>query len=170
MGGCKLPPYRKANASRRRAQLGKEGKWYDKGLEIKSYEIARSESDKTKRNWFIYELSNDVYNAASIFLSGLGPSRPVLPKRVLKKFSVDVAGETVRQIREQKGEGKKELIFSTSMFEQLLKGRVKPKLIRELVNITLDVIQETMENCLHCSTGCLVDLDGKCTMFDEGPY
>lgn len=61
-------------------------KWYDRYYKIKSYEICKSEADKTKGNWFIYELSNGFYDSMEQLCEERRSSRLILKNVSLKNF------------------------------------------------------------------------------------
>lgn len=141
---------------------------FDKYMEIKSNDFYKSESDKTKANWFNYEFANKVYDA---ILETLKEQNVLIPVHhsELKELSVSIAKIAINLLRFRKKTGGPITILS-----EVIKSPILDSLNAELVEHIGEVVNKCLgsqlEVCEICSTRCIYDLDGICYMFDEGPY
>jgi len=146
--------------------------WFDKNMKIKSTEIGTSESDKTMGNWFIYEFSNSIYDSLSEFFEFEEDTLDFsfLSDKEMKSFSISVANKTVDMIRQWKNGRTNEFQISPDLLKSILDKEVK----RDLIDIFVDIITDNLNNqlniCQGCPTQCIHDLDGRCYLFDSGPY
>ena len=159
---------------------------FDKNMKIKCSEICLNDAEKTKGNWFIYEFSNSVYDALSEWIEDEDEDdydyedyeeeedetliSSILSEKELKLFSVSVADRTLGIIRQWK-EGKDiELRISSDLVKDLLNKERSTKAIDRLATFVTNNLQHLLEICQGCPAQCIHDLDGKCHMFDSGPY
>jgi len=132
---------------------------------VKPNEFVCRESEKTKLNWFCYEISMAFYDEINKQLG-----------RSLKKYRIsdkDIADFSVYLSKSMKGIILKKLsgeidnvYFSYERVESYF-----PKLNFRLVNKLLDVISkawyEQLDFCVVCPTRCITEKDEYCTMFDN---
>lgn len=134
---------------------------------IKPTSFYSSENEKTKLNWFCYELSLSIFDEI----------RGNLGKR-LKKFEIDDAAiaelsiylsKKIRNIILQKLSGKiKKIYFSHEMIE-LYFPDLSDRLAGKMLDIVTKAYDELLSVCEICPTRCISEKDAYCTMFDEGP-
>jgi len=135
---------------------------------IKPTSFYSDESEKTKLNWFCYELSMSI-NAEIKENLGKRLKEYKIDDETLAEFSIN-ASKKVKDIVLQKLSGRIEKVyFSHEMVESYF-----PNLSDGLVNKMLDSISKAWDDllsvCEICPTRCISEKDAYCTMFDEGPY
>lgn len=151
-------------------------KSFDKNMKIKSSDICLNEAEKTKGNWFIYEFSNSLYDALSEYIEDEDEDydeiliSSVLSEKILKLFSVSVAKKTLDILRHWKDEKDKELKISSDLVKGLLNKEGSTEVINRLTKFITNNLQHLLEICQGCPAQCIHDLNGKCYMFDSGPY
>jgi len=135
---------------------------------IKPTAFVRRECEKTKLNWFCYEVSMTFYEEIN---EDLG--------KLLKKFRIkdkDIANFSIYLSKRTKGiilkklSGKIDKVcFSYELVESYF-----PRLSDRLVNKMLDVISKAwikhLDFCVICPTRCITEKDAYCTMFDEEEF
>lgn len=132
---------------------------------IKPTSFYSSESEKTKLNWFCYELSMDIYDNMAEKI-GKRLNRHKINNYALAEFSIYIS-KTMKDIILQKLSGKIDKVyFSYEMIESYF-----PDLNDGIVNKMLDIILETWDKqlsvCEICPTRCISEKDAYCTMFDD---
>lgn len=132
---------------------------------VKPSAFVRREGEKTKINWFCYEISMAFYDEIN---KNLG--------KVLKKYRIsdkDIANFSIYLSKRMK-----EIIFkklsgeiNQVYFSYEMVKSYYPKLNDRLVNKLLDVIAKAwytqLDFCAVCPTRCITEKDEYCTMFDE---
>ena len=155
-------------------------KSFDKNMTIKSSEICLTDAEKTKGNWFVYEFSNSLYDALSEWIEDDYEDydeeddgaliSSILSEEDLKSFSVSVANRTLGIIRQWKEGGDIELKISSDMVKDILNTERSTKAVNRLARFITNNLQHLLEICQGCPAQCIHDLNGKCYMFDSGPY
>lgn len=141
----------------------KEGK---SGLSmIKPTSFYSGESEKTKLNWFCYELSIEIYDNMKRRI-GNRLRRNKISDEALAEFSIDIS-KSMKDIILQKLLGTiKDVYFSHEMIE-----RNFPNLDDRTINRMLDIIAKVWDKllsvCELCPTRCISEKDAYCTMFND---
>ena len=135
---------------------------------IKPTSFYSAEHEKTKLNWFCYEVALSFELEIQHKL-GEKLKRYRIYEEQIADFSIYFAKQMKRIIL-QKLSGEIETVyFSYDMVEAYF-----PKLSDRMVNKMLDAIakawDEQLSVCERCPTRCVSEKDVYCTMFDEGPY
>ena len=142
----------------------------DPHLQILSSEFQMDESDKNKLNWFAYEYANAIYDWLSDFIDSLAAERVPISKQNLKEFSISITKRIVPMIaRNDNGQINFPNISPELLLDTLPK-RVPAHIIEEFTNILKSTLETQLDICQSCPTQCISDLNGKCSMFDMGPY
>jgi uncharacterized Fe-S radical SAM superfamily protein PflX len=135
---------------------------------IKPTSFYSAEFEKTKLNWFCYELSMGIYDE---IMKNLGKrlKKYKIDEKALAEFSI-YTSKKMKGIILQKLSGRIEKVyFSYEMVESYF-----PNLSDKLVNKMLDAISKVWDEqlgfCEICPTRCISEKDAYCTMFDEGPF
>ncbi len=140
----------------------------ESGIEmIKPTLFYSSVSEKTKLNWFCYEISMGFYDKIKEKL-GKKLTKNKIDEEALAEFSIYLS-KKMKDIILQKLSGKIEMVyFSHEMVDSYF-----PTLNDRLVNKILDAISkawdEQLSFCEMCPTRCISEKDAYCTMFDEEP-
>ena len=132
---------------------------------IKPTSFYSSESDKTKLNWFCYELSMSIYDDMRVDI-GKQLKRHKISDEALAEFSIYISKE-MKDIILQKLSGRIEKVyFSYEMVEFYF-----PNLSDKLVNKMLDAISKAWDTllgfCEVCPSRCISEKDAYCTMFND---
>ena len=132
---------------------------------IKPTSFYSSESEKTKLNWFCYELSVSIYDDMKKD-NGKRLKKHKIRDEVLAEFSIYISTK-MKDIILQKLSGRIDNVyFSYEMIESYF-----PNLDDEFINKMLDSISKTWDKqlsfCETCPTRCISERDAYCTMFND---
>jgi hypothetical protein len=132
---------------------------------IKPTSIYSSESEKTKLNWFCYELSVGIYDDMKEDI-GKQLKKHKIGDEVLAVFSIYIS-KNMKEIILQKISGRIEKVyFSYEMIRSYF-----PNLDDKFIDKMLDSISETWDKqlsfCEICPTRCISEKDAYCTMFND---
>ena len=132
---------------------------------IQSTSFYSNEDEKTKFNWFSYELSMAIYDEIKQSAGNL-LKRSRISDKDLASFSIYFS-KKMQNIILQKLAGKIETVyFSDEMVESYF-----PNISNKLENKMLDAISKTWDEqlsfCETCPTRCISEKDAYCTMFDD---
>lgn len=135
---------------------------------IQSTSFYSSQKEKTKLNWFSYELSMAIYDEIKPNLRNILRRSPISDED-LASFSIYFA-KKMQDVILQKLSGKIETVYvSPEMIELYF-----PNLSDKLVNKMLDAISKAWDKllsvCETCPTRCISEKDAYCTMFDDPLY
>jgi len=132
---------------------------------IKPTSFYSSESDKTKLNWFCYELSMGIYDDTREEI-GKRLKKNKISDKALAEFSIYMSKKMKDIILQQLSGKIKNVYFSHEMIESYF-----PKLDDRMINKMLDVIAESWDKqlsfCEVCPTRCISEYNVYCTMFDD---
>ena len=132
---------------------------------IKPTSFYSSESEKTKLNWFCYELSVGIYDDMKEDI-GKQLKKHKIGDEVLAAFSIYIS-KNMKEIILQKISGRIEKVyFSYEMIKSYF-----PNLDDKFIDKMLDSISETWDMqlsfCEICPTRCISEKDAYCTMFND---
>ena len=132
---------------------------------IKPASFYSNESEKTKLNWFCYELSVSIYDDMKKDI-GKWLKKHKICDEVLAEFSIYISTK-MKDIILQKLSGRIDKVyFSYEMIESYF-----PNLDDEFINKMLDSISKTWDKqlsfCEICPTRCISERDAYCTMFND---
>ena len=135
---------------------------------VKPSEFVHRESEKTKLNWFCYEVSMTFCDEINENLGKLLKKYRIRDKDIAN-FSIYLS-KRMKNIILKKLSGRIDKIyFSYEVVESYF-----PKLNDRLVNKLLDVISKAwmkqLDFCVVCPTRCITEKDVYCTMFDEEDF
>jgi len=135
---------------------------------IQSTSFYSSQKEKTKLNWFSYELSMAIYDEIKPNLRNILRRSPISDED-LASFSIYFA-KKMQDVILQKLSGKIETVyFSPEMIDLYF-----PNLGDKLVNKMLDAISKAWDKllgvCETCPTRCISEKDAYSTMFDDPLY
>lgn len=132
---------------------------------VKPSMFVRRESEKTKLNWFCYEMSMAFYGEINEQLGKSLKKYRIMDKDIAN-FSIYLA-KRMKDIVLKKLSGKIDNFY----FSYEMVGSYFPKLNDRLVNKLLEVISKAwykqLDFCVMCPTRCITEKDEYCTMFDE---
>ena len=132
---------------------------------VKPSAFVRRDSDKTKLNWFCYEMSMAFYEEMNENL-GKSLKKYRISDKDIADFSIYLSKRMKDIILEKLSGRIDKVYFSCELVESYF-----PKLNDRLVNKLLDVISKAwykqLDFCVVCPTRCITEKDVYCTMFDE---
>ena len=135
---------------------------------IKPTSFYSNDIEKTKLNWFCYELSMGIYDEIR------GYRRKQLKKykiddMALAEFSIYIS-KTMKGIVLQKLSGEIETVyFSYEMVESYF-SHISDKLVSQMVDAIAKAWDKQLSLCEICPTRCISEKDVYCTMFDDEFY
>ncbi len=135
---------------------------------IKPTSFYSRESEKTKLNWFCYEIALSIELDIKRNL-GKELMKYKIDDKAIAEFSIYYS-KAMKEIILQKLNGKiKTVIHSYEPIESYF-----PKLNDRMVNKMLDVMvkawEEQLDVCINCPTRCLSEKEKYCPMFDNDFY
>ncbi|KAF5433884.1 hypothetical protein C5S39_00690 [Candidatus Methanophagaceae archaeon] len=135
---------------------------------IKPTSFYSSESEKTKLNWFCYELSMGIYDDMRVDI-GKRLKKHKISDEALAEFSIYISKE-MKDIILQKLSSRIEVVhLSYEMIESYF-----PNLNDRMVNKMLDVISKTWDKslsfCEVCPSRCISEKDAYCTLFNDKDF
>ncbi|MFW6122502.1 MAG: hypothetical protein ACOC80_16605 [Petrotogales bacterium] len=135
---------------------------------VKPSAFVRRESEKTKLNWFCYEMSMGFYEDINEKL-GKSLKKYRISDKDIANFSIYLS-KRMKDIILKKLSGEiNKVYFSYEMVESYF-----PEINDRLVNKLLDVISKAwykqLDFCVVCPTRCVTEKDEYCTMFDEEDF
>lgn len=139
---------------------------FDKNFVLKSHRFYSSDEDKTLGNWFVYELSNELYDALAELVSHSGTE----VDEELAVFSIKLARDVLKQVKKFPARKFKYVKISRKIAEEETPGKLSSCNTRDIAKALTSALKEQLEICEMCPTRCVFNPGGKCYMFDEGPY
>ena len=132
---------------------------------IKPASFYSNETEKTKLNWFCYELSVSIYDDMKEDIGKLLKKHKIRDENLVV-FSIYIS-KKMKDIIFQKLSGRIDNVyFSYEMIESYF-----PNLDDEFINKMLDSISKTWDKqlsfCEICPTRCISERDAYCTMFND---
>ena len=132
---------------------------------IRSTSFYSCEGEKTKLNWFCYELSVGIYDKMKEDIEKRLKKHKISDE-ALAGFSIYISKKIQDIILQKLSDRIEQVYFSDEMIESYF-----PNLNDRMVNKILDVILKTWDEqlsfCEVCPTRCISEKDVYCTMFDE---
>jgi len=127
-----------------------------------------AEHEKTKLNWFCYEIA----------LSFEHTIKHKLEKRLRRRriYDEDIAEFSIYFAKEMKGiilqklSGEIENVYFSHDMVEAYFPLLKDKLVNKILDALVEAWDEQLSVCEICPTRCVSEKDVYCTMFDEGPY
>jgi hypothetical protein len=132
---------------------------------IKSTSFYSSKKEKTKFNWFSYELSMAIFDRIKKSSGNLLRSDQIGDKE-LASFSIFFS-KNMQDIILQKLAGKIETVYISPEMIELYFPDISNKLENKMLDAILKAWDEQLSICETCPTRCISEKDVYCTMFDE---
>jgi len=135
---------------------------------IKPTSFYSNDFEKTKLNWFCYELSMGIYDEIRGY-RGKQLKKYKIDDMALAEFSIYISN-IMKGIILQKLSGEIEAVcISYEMVESYF-PRISDKLVNKMVDAIAKVWDEQLGFCEICPTRCISEKDVYCTMFDDELY
>lgn len=124
-----------------------------------------SERDKTKLNWFTYELAMSIYDEAR---KGLGGRlrREGVGGDALAEISVHAAKALADQVRLRLAGGLDTVVISPELVRDR-HGGLSDRTLDGMVDAMMRAWDDVLRVCETCTNSCITEHDRRCWMFDE---
>ena len=136
-------------------------------LMIKPTSFYSRENEKTKLNWFCYELSMNIYDNIKEKL-GNQRKKHIISDEALAQFSINISKKIKGIILEKLSGEIEKVYFSYEMVASYFPN-FGDKLVNKMLNAISQAWDELIRACGVCPTRCISEKDAFCTMFDDGP-
>lgn len=139
-----------------------ESEWDNFSISARNF--YSEEGDNTKENWFLYELSNVIYDGLTneITISGKYTEEELL------ELTLNLSRCGQEAVRNSLRKGKYVRITKKDFQERFAPDLQSPH-EKKMLKVAAKGVNMLVSTCLHCPTRCIYDWDGKCDMFDAGP-
>lgn len=124
-----------------------------------------SANEKTKFNWFSYELSRGVYDKVKHSTGNL-LRRYKIGDEEFASFSIDFS-KKMQNIILQKLAGKIETIYISYEMVEFYFPDISDKLVNKILDAILKAWDEQLSFCETCPVRCISEKEAYCTMFDD---
>jgi hypothetical protein len=132
---------------------------------IKPTSFYSDESEKTKLNWFCYELSIEIYDNMKRYVENR-LKRNKVSDEALVEFSINIS-KSMKDIISQKLLGRiNNVYFSHEMIERNFPN-LDDRLINKMLDINAKAWDELLSVCEACPTRCISEKDAYCAMFND---
>ncbi|MDD1750163.1 MAG: hypothetical protein LUO89_09850 [Methanothrix sp.] len=132
---------------------------------IKPTSFYSNQSEKTKLNWFCYELSMTIYDDMKKHM-GYRLKRHKISDKVLADFSICTSKKLMDVILQQLSGKIKTVCISYELIDSYF-----PNLDNNLINKMLNVLSKSWDEllsfCETCPNRCISEKDAYCTLFDD---
>jgi hypothetical protein len=132
---------------------------------IKPTSFYSNEDEKTKFNWFCYELSMAIYDHMKSDI-GSRLKRQKISDEALAEFSIYYS-KGMKDVILQKLSRKIEAVCISYEPIESYFPNLNDSLINKMTDIVSDAWDEMLSFCEVCPNRCISEKDACCTMFDE---
>ncbi|MEA3458926.1 MAG: hypothetical protein U9R21_09660 [Candidatus Thermoplasmatota archaeon] len=135
---------------------------------IKPSAFVHQESEKTKLNWFCYEMSMTFYEELNENLGKL-LKKYRIHDRDIARFSIYLSKRMKDIILEKLSGRIDKVYFSYEMVESYF-PKINDRLVNKVLNVLSKAWYKQLDFCVVCPTRCVSEKDVYCTMFDEEDF
>ncbi|MFH1126702.1 MAG: hypothetical protein ABIG84_06285 [archaeon] len=132
---------------------------------IKPESFYANESEKTKLNWFCYELSMVIYGTMKQDL-GSQLKKHRIDDRTFADFSVHLSRKMKIEILKKLSGQIKNVCISYEMIESCFPG-IDDRLLDQMLDAVSSAWDRHMDTCVICPTRCISERNIHCTMFND---
>ena len=135
---------------------------------IKPTAFYSEEAEKTKLNWFCYELALSFTLAIKSAVGKRLKRRYGIGEEELADFSIYFA-RRMKEIILQKLSGDIVVVYFSYDLVEAYFPYLSGRMINKVLHALEEAWDEQLSICVVCPTRCVTEKDEYCTMFDEGP-
>ena len=132
---------------------------------IKPTSFYSSEHEKTKLNWFCYELSVGIFDEIKKNF-GKRLKKYKIDDKAIAEFSIYIS-KKMKDIILQKLAGKIDNVYFSYEMVELYFPTLNDRLVNKILDTISKVWDEQLSSCGICPTRCISEKDAYCTMFDD---
>ncbi len=135
---------------------------------IEPYHFFSNQNDKTKFNWFAFELACEIEQAVPYklkrYLSKRGYTKQTFNKSCIELASL-LQGIVLKKLRNEIPD----MQINYSEVEKAF-PKLNDKTINRLLDCTAKAWDSLLGVCVSCPSACITNKDEYCTMFDDASY
>ena len=135
---------------------------------IKPTSFSSGELEKTKLNWFCYELALSFDLAINSKLGEKLGKKYGIDEEEIADFSIYFA-KKMKEISLQKLSGEIVTVYISYEMIEAYFPFLSDKIINKMLEALAEAWDEHLSICETCPNRCVSEKDEYCTMFDEGP-
>jgi len=132
---------------------------------IKPTSFYSSEHEKTKLNWFCYDLSVGIFDEIEINL-GKQLKKYKIDDKAIAEFSISIS-KKMKDIVLQKLAGKIDNVYFSYEMVELYFPTVNDRMVNKILDTISKAWDEQLSFCGICPTRCISEKESYCTMFDD---
>ena len=132
---------------------------------IKPTSFYSSEHEKTKLNWFCFEISVGLFDEIKKD-HGRRLKKKKIDDKAIPEFSIYVS-KKMKDIVLQKLAGKIDTVYISYEMVELYFPTFNERLVNKILDTISKVWDEQLSFCGICPTRCISEKDAYCTMFDD---
>ncbi len=135
---------------------------------IQPYHFFSNRNEKTKFNWFAFELACEIHRAVphktKKYLSRRGYNKQTFNKSCIELAKL-LQGIILKKLRN-------EIPYMQINYEEVEKAfpRLNDRIIDKLLNCTAKAWDNLLGVCVSCPSACISNKDAYCVMFDDKSY
>jgi len=134
---------------------------------IKPTSFYSNDLEKTKLNWFCYELSMGIHDEIKKKI-GKQLKKHKIDDKTSAEFSIYISKKMKNIILRKLSDEIDRVYFSYEMVEPYFPG-INDRLVNKILDAISRAWSELLSVCEICPTRCISEKEAYCTMFDEGP-
>jgi hypothetical protein len=135
---------------------------------IKPTSFYSSEHEKTKLNWFCFEISVGLFDEIKKD-HGRRLKKKKIDDKAIAEFSIYVS-KKMKDIVLQKLAGKIDTVYISYEMVELYFPTFNERLVNKILDTISKVWDEQLSFCGICPTRCISEKDAYCVMFDDEDY
>jgi len=135
---------------------------------IKPTSFYSDEHEKTKLNWFCYQLALSFYLAVTSKLGKKLEKRYRIDEEEIADFSIYFA-KRMKEIILQKLSGEIETVYFSYDLVEAYFPTLSDRMVDKMLDAIAEAWDELLSICESCPNRCVTERDEYCTMFDEDP-
>ena len=132
---------------------------------VKPSAFVRREGEKTKLNWFCYEISMAFYEEMNEQL-GKSLKKYRISDNDIANFSIYLS-KRMKNIILKKLSGEIDRVYFSYELVETYFPTLNDKLVNKLLDVISNAWYKQLDFCVVCPTQCITEKDVYCTMFDE---
>ena len=135
---------------------------------IKPTSFYSSEHEKTKLNWFCFEIAVGLFDKIKKD-HGRRLKKKKIDDKAIAEFSIYVS-KKMKDVVLRKLAGKIDTVYISYEIVELYFPNFNDKLVNKILDTISKVWDEQLSFCEICPTRCISEKDAYCVMFDDEDY
>lgn len=136
---------------------------------IKKSNFFKTENEKIKMNWFLYEIASSIFSIYSENRIKKALTKFRISKERFAQFSIFYSKQMTKTIFETLNGKTPNVVLSYAPIESFFKN-IDDKLVNDILTEIGKKWDEQLSMCEVCPTRCVSEKEKKCEMFDDDYY